>query len=220
MLPLSTGICVQVDKLAFTTQPEGFLLALDIQLPLMLAVGKLRAGPIPFERTSDSSVGEACRDSLIAAGRGLSDEASELGDTQGLADQAARDLDSNSQQDASSVEGRVTAHADRDSNAAASVNQSARSKAGSLSDEQTGEQAVGGRVPCISGVQHSACSSTSQQSSKSVYTSPCGSLPSLSSMSQVCAAELGVEKRESNPMYACSSSSASVGKQYSLACFP
>ncbi len=166
-----------------------------MQLPLTLAVGKLRAGPIPFETTSDSSLGEACTDSLIAAGRALSDEASEHRDTQGHVDQAARDLDSDSQQDASSVEGRetahadrdshaaagrapsdeasehrdtqgqadqaardpdsesqqdassvegrVTAHADRDSHAAASVNQGARSKAGALSDEQTGEQAVG-----------------------------------------------------------------------------
>ena len=117
------------------------------------------------------------------------------------------------------MEGRVTAHADRDSNAAASVNQSARSRAGSLSDGQTGEQSVDRRVPHISGVEHSACSSTSRHSSNSVYTSPCGSLPSMSSMSQG-AAERGVEKRESNPMYACSSSSASMGKHYSLNCFP
>ena len=160
--------------------------------------GKLLTPPVPYECTSDRSASaETSPGALIAAGRDISDKASECS----LAtDQAASEVDSELQIGARSIEGHLPVQPDVDSNSQPdmdSINQRPFSGACSLVDEpETAES--GKHAP------HQQRSS----SSSSIYNTP---QPSLSTVSRVFAASSAPDGRESNPLYACSSSGASTG---------
>ena len=160
--------------------------------------GKLLAPPVPCECTSDSSVSaETSPGALIAAGRDLSDKASECS----LAtNQAASEVDSELQKGASSIEGHLPVQPYVDSSSQPDGDSSSQrpfSGARSLVDEpETAESSKHAPHQHIGG------------SSSSVYNTP---QPSLSGMSLVSAASSAPDGRESNPLYACSSSGASTG---------
>ena len=162
------------------------------------AAGKLVAPPAPDERRASSSAsGDTGLGALIAAGRDLPNRASESSQHCDYRNRAASDVDSASEKGASSIEGHLPLQLDvhrRSQPYIDSSRQRAFSGACSLEDEQQGTE--------------SRHASSQHGSGSSIYGTP---QPSLSSLSQASAATCAPDKRESNPLYACSSSGASSG---------
>ena len=176
------------------------------------AAGQSAGSTSPHESIQNSS---ACRETapkaLIAAARLLSDGASDCSHLVEHTDQAdtEKDVDSESEQGASSIEDRAPALPYTESTAAGTAedsgSQTPRSVPCSLGDESQTVESAGKHIPSepVRGMLHSQPSNTG-----SVYDAP---QPSLSSMSQASAASTGLDKGGSNPLYACSSSGASTG---------
>ena len=159
------------------------------------AAGKLLAPPVPYDCTSNSpAYRETGPASFIGAGRDLSDRASEC---RHAPDQLASEVDSDSQRGASSIEGQLPFQPDVDSSSQHDMDSSSQRPlfgACSSADEPQREES-----------RHSL---RQHSSGSSVYNTP---QMSLSSVSQASTAGSALEKRESNPLYACSSSGASSG---------
>lgn len=163
-------------------------------------------GVLPLRCMSDSSAssgsGEPHTGSLTAAGRIPAGLASESGGGTDHGGWAAEESDRDSQQGAISLEGCADRHGDTPSPSMCSETQGASSAAHSLHDAEERANYIEGQ-----GICQSSCSELSQQGRR-----PSRDLASsASTVSQASAAEADHERRESNPLYACSLSSASTG---------